>query len=161
MDWNPADGTGPVHVPLGHVVANEKWRGSQLAQEMQGHKPWQFPSHPPFPLCNSISKTESTKTACPPEGAPVPHGDFPFQVQEQAREPSRNPFLRKRRSVLSEASLVRTVQQIPGVGRVKAPLLLQRFSSIQRLSNASIQELEPVVGQAAAQHIHAFFTQLR
>nr|XP_044997302.1 Fanconi anemia core complex-associated protein 24-like [Jaculus jaculus] len=66
-------------------------------------------------------------------------------VQEQAREPSRNPFLRKRRSVLSEASLVRTVQQIPGVGRVKAPLLLQRFSSIQRLSNASTQELEPVV----------------
>lgn len=36
MDRNPPDGTGPVHVPLGHVVANEKWRGSQLAQGMQG-----------------------------------------------------------------------------------------------------------------------------
>uniref|UniRef100_A0A2K5D155 Fanconi anemia core complex-associated protein 24 pseudonuclease domain-containing protein n=1 Tax=Aotus nancymaae TaxID=37293 RepID=A0A2K5D155_AOTNA len=31
----PPDGMGPVHVPLGHVLANEKWHGSQLAQEMQ------------------------------------------------------------------------------------------------------------------------------
>lgn len=36
MERNPSGGTRPVHVPLGHIVANEKWRGSQLAQEMQG-----------------------------------------------------------------------------------------------------------------------------
>uniref|UniRef100_A0A2I3G6Q3 Fanconi anemia core complex-associated protein 24 pseudonuclease domain-containing protein n=1 Tax=Nomascus leucogenys TaxID=61853 RepID=A0A2I3G6Q3_NOMLE len=35
MEKNPPEDTGPVHVPLGHIVANEKWRGSQLAQEMQ------------------------------------------------------------------------------------------------------------------------------
>uniref|UniRef100_A0A8C4MSR6 FA core complex associated protein 24 n=1 Tax=Equus asinus TaxID=9793 RepID=A0A8C4MSR6_EQUAS len=35
MEGKPADGRGPVHVPFGHIVANEKWRGSQLAQEMQ------------------------------------------------------------------------------------------------------------------------------
>ncbi|KAL2762526.1 Fanconi anemia core complex-associated protein 24 isoform 2 [Daubentonia madagascariensis] len=82
-------------------------------------------------------------------------------VQEQTKEPSKNPFLRKKRAQLSELSLLRTVQQIPGVGKVKAPLLLQKFPSIQQLSNASIQELERVVGQAAAQQIHAFFTQSR
>lgn len=80
-------------------------------------------------------------------------------VQEQTREPSKNPFLRKKRSRLSEFSLVQTVQQIPGVGKVKAPLLLQKFPSIQQLSNASIQELEEVVGRAVAQQIHTFFTQ--
>ncbi|XP_055450804.1 Fanconi anemia core complex-associated protein 24 isoform X1 [Psammomys obesus] len=36
MERNPSGGTGPIHVPLGYIVANEKWRGSQLAQEMQG-----------------------------------------------------------------------------------------------------------------------------
>ncbi|VCX30597.1 unnamed protein product, partial [Gulo gulo] len=36
MARNPPEGTGPMHVPFGHVVANEKWRGSQLAQGMQG-----------------------------------------------------------------------------------------------------------------------------
>lgn len=85
--------------------------------------------------------------------------NFPTQVQEQTREPSKNPFLRKKRSRLSEFSLVQTVQQIPGVGKVKAPLLLQKFPSIQQLSNASIQELEEVVGRAVAQQIHTFFTQ--
>lgn len=80
-------------------------------------------------------------------------------VQEQTREPSKNPFLRKKRSMLSESSLVQTVQQIPGVGKVKAPLLLQKFPSIQQLSNASTQELEEVVGRTVAQQIHTFFTQ--
>ncbi|XP_017197702.1 Fanconi anemia core complex-associated protein 24 isoform X3 [Oryctolagus cuniculus] len=82
-------------------------------------------------------------------------------VQEQTKEPSKNPFLRKKRTQLSEPHLLRTVQQIPGVGKVKAPLLLQKFPTLQQLSNASIPELEPVVGQAVAQQIHAFFTQAR
>lgn len=82
-------------------------------------------------------------------------------VQEQTKEPSKNPVLRRKRAVISEPALLRTVQRIPGVGKVKAPLLLQRFPSIQQLSNASVQELEPVVGQAVARHVHAFFTQPR
>ncbi|XP_048951931.1 Fanconi anemia core complex-associated protein 24 isoform X7 [Canis lupus baileyi] len=36
MARNPAGSTGPVHVPIGHVVANDRWRGSQLVQGMQG-----------------------------------------------------------------------------------------------------------------------------
>ncbi|XP_030889926.1 Fanconi anemia core complex-associated protein 24 isoform X2 [Leptonychotes weddellii] len=79
-------------------------------------------------------------------------------VQEQTKEPSKNPFLSKKRAQIPELSLLRTVQQIPGVGKVKAPLLLQKFPSIQQLSNASTRELEPVVGQAVAQHVQAFFT---
>nr|XP_021585759.2 Fanconi anemia core complex-associated protein 24 [Ictidomys tridecemlineatus] len=83
------------------------------------------------------------------------------QVQEQSKEPSKNPFLKKKRALLSEPYLLRTVQQIPGVGKVKASLLLQKFPSIHELSNASVQELELVVGQVVAQQIHTFFTQSR
>uniref|UniRef100_A0A671U2Y6 FA core complex associated protein 24 n=1 Tax=Sparus aurata TaxID=8175 RepID=A0A671U2Y6_SPAAU len=46
------------------------------------------------------------------------------------------------------------VQQVPGVGRVKALSLLQHFSSIQQLCNAAPTELEPIVDQAAAQQTH-------
>lgn len=107
-------------------------------------------------------KTNFKKTASPPEGAHVLFLSFAVQVQEQTKEPSKNPLLRKKRALLlSEPSLLRTVQQIPGVGKVKAPLLLQKFPSIQQLSNASIRELEQVVGQAVAKQIHAFFTQPR
>ncbi|XP_036886705.1 Fanconi anemia core complex-associated protein 24 isoform X2 [Sturnira hondurensis] len=82
-------------------------------------------------------------------------------VLEQTKEPSKNPFLKKKQALISEPSLLRTVQQIPGVGKVKASLLLQKFPSIQRLSNAAVPELEQVIGHAAAQQIHAFFTQAR
>ncbi|MGH0147393.1 UNVERIFIED_CONTAM: hypothetical protein FKN15_059801 [Acipenser sinensis] len=45
------------------------------------------------------------------------------------------------------------VQQIPGVGKVKALALLQQFPSIHQLSNATTEELEVVVGRTIAQQI--------
>nr|XP_012630613.1 Fanconi anemia core complex-associated protein 24 isoform X1 [Microcebus murinus]XP_012630614.1 Fanconi anemia core complex-associated protein 24 isoform X1 [Microcebus murinus]XP_020138832.1 Fanconi anemia core complex-associated protein 24 isoform X1 [Microcebus murinus] len=212
MERVPPDGPGPVHVPLGHIVASEKWRGSQLAQEMQGKIKLIFEDGltPDFYLSNRscilyvteadlvagngyrkrlvrvrnssnlqgivvVEKTRMSEQYFPalqkftvldlgmvllPVANQMEASCLIVQlVQEQTREPSKNPFLRKKRALLSELSLLRTVQQIPGVGKVKAPLLLQKFPSIQQLSNASVQELEQVVGQAAAQQIHAFFTQ--
>ncbi|XP_076988360.1 Fanconi anemia core complex-associated protein 24 [Tamandua tetradactyla] len=215
MERTPSVGTGPVCVPLGHVVANEKWRGSQLAQEMQGKIKLIFEdglTPVDFHISNRscilyiteadlvagngyrkrlvrvrnasdlqgivlVEKTQMSEQyfsavqkftvldlgmVLLPVANQMEASCLIIQlVQEQAKEHSKNPFLRKKRPVLSEASLLRTVQQIPGVGKVKAPLLLQKFPSIQQLSNASIQELQQVVGQAAAQQIHTFFTQSR
>uniref|UniRef100_A0A8D1FG88 FA core complex associated protein 24 n=1 Tax=Sus scrofa TaxID=9823 RepID=A0A8D1FG88_PIG len=253
MEGNAPDGTGPVHVPFGHIVANEKWRGSQLAQGMQGrwapsmqllfcltplfkNVPPSFHSklmelfflsvfsgkiklifedgltpvdfYLPSRSCilyiteadlvagngyrkrlvrvrNStklqaivvVEKTQMSEQYFPaaqkftvldlgmvllPVANQIEAACLITQlVQEQTKEPSKNPVLRRKRAVISEPALLRTVQRIPGVGKVKAPLLLQRFPSIQQLSNASVQELEPVVGQAVARHVHAFFTQPR
>ncbi|XP_067292800.1 Fanconi anemia core complex-associated protein 24 [Pseudorasbora parva] len=72
-------------------------------------------------------------------------------------ESKENPFRRKSVSRLLEPVVLGLVQQIPGVGKVKAMLLLQRFPSIHQLGSASAHELEPIVGQATAQHITAFF----
>ncbi|XP_069385268.1 Fanconi anemia core complex-associated protein 24 [Paralichthys olivaceus] len=68
-----------------------------------------------------------------------------------------NPFRRSSLSRPLDPAVLAVVQQVPGVGRVKALALLQHFSSIQRLCSAGPAELEPVVGQAAAQQIHSFF----
>lgn len=215
MERNSPGGTGPVHVPLGHIVANEKWRGSQLAQELQGKVKLMFEEG--LPLADFYLSSRSCILYVTEADLVAGHGyrkrlvrvrnsghlqgivivektqiseqyfsavqkftvldlgmvllpvanqlEASFLiiqlVQEQTREPSRNPFLRKKRCVLSELSLVQTVQQIPGVGKVKAPLLLQKFPTIQQLSNASVQELQEVVGHAVAQQIHTFFTQPR
>ncbi|XP_068598112.1 Fanconi anemia core complex-associated protein 24-like [Brachionichthys hirsutus] len=71
---------------------------------------------------------------------------------------SRDDLFRRRNSFqLLDPLVLALVQQIPGVGRVRALALLQRFSSIQQLCNSAPAELEPVVGQAAAQQIHEFF----
>ncbi|XP_014424975.1 Fanconi anemia core complex-associated protein 24 isoform X3 [Pelodiscus sinensis] len=82
-------------------------------------------------------------------------------VHEQSKDQTSNPFLRKKCSQLLEPSILRTVQQIPGVGKTKALLLLQQFVSIHQLCNASVQDLELVVGQAIAQQIHAFLSQTK
>ncbi|XP_023577291.1 Fanconi anemia core complex-associated protein 24 isoform X2 [Octodon degus] len=164
MNTNPSDSASPMHVPLGHIVANEKWRGSQLAQEMQGKIKLVFEdglTMVDFYLSSRSCILYITEADLVAGNGYRKRLVRVRNVQEQTKEPSKNPFLRKRRAALSEPFLLRTVQQIPGVGKVKALLLLQKFPSIQQLSNASIQELEPVVGQAAAQQIHAFFTQSR
>ncbi|XP_054245769.1 Fanconi anemia core complex-associated protein 24 [Indicator indicator] len=77
-------------------------------------------------------------------------------VRELSRERSSNPFLRKQYSQLAEPAVLRTVQQIPGVGKTKALLLLKRFRSIHHLCNASVKELELAVGQTAAQQVYRF-----
>lgn len=77
-----------------------------------------------------------------------------LQVHGEGRE---NPFRRKSSSRLLDPLVLALVQQIPGVGKVKALVLLRHFSSIQQLCNASPAELEPIVGQAGAQQIHSFF----
>ncbi|XP_046538204.1 Fanconi anemia core complex-associated protein 24 [Equus quagga] len=213
MEGKPADGRGPVHVPFGHIVANEKWRGSQLAQEMQGKIKLVFEADltpVDFYLSSRscilyvteadlvagngyrkrlvrvrnssnlqgivvVEKTQMSEQYFPavqkftvldlgmvllPVASQTEASCLLVQlVQEQAKEPSKNPFLRKKRPLISELSLLRTVQQIPGVGKTKAVLLLQKFPSIQQLSNASVPDLEPVVGPAVAQHVHGFFTQ--
>ncbi|NWX15306.1 FAP24 protein, partial [Aegotheles bennettii] len=79
-----------------------------------------------------------------------------FYVREQSKDHNSNPFLRKQCAQLAEPSVFRAVQQIPGVGKTKALLLLQQFGSIHRLCNASVKELELVVGQTVAQQIYTF-----
>lgn len=207
--------SGPVHVPFGHVVASEKWRGSELTKGMQGKIKLVFEddltpvdfylssracilyvTEADLVAGNSYRKrlvrvrnSSNLQGIVVVEKTPVSEQYFMAMqkftvldlgmvllpvasqteascliiqlVQEQTRETSKNPFLKNKRAPVSEPALLRTVQQISGVGKVKAPLLLQKFPSIQQLSNASVRELEQVVGQAAAQQVHAFFTRPR
>ncbi|XP_040894053.1 Fanconi anemia core complex-associated protein 24 [Toxotes jaculatrix] len=73
------------------------------------------------------------------------------------RDGRENPFRRASSSRLLDPVVLAVVQQVPGVGRVKALALLHHFSSIQQLCEAAPAEMEPIVGQAAAQQIHSFF----
>lgn len=84
-----------------------------------------------------------------------------FQVRKQAKDQASTLFLHKKAPQLLEPFVFQTVQQIPGVGKTKALLLLEHFGSLHQLCNASVQELELVVGHMLAQQIHMFFTQTK
>ncbi|XP_061201889.1 Fanconi anemia core complex-associated protein 24 [Neopsephotus bourkii] len=201
---------GSVVVPYGHVIANEKWRGSQIAQRLQGKIRLIFEDdlglvdfHISNRICilyiseadvvagdefkrrlvrfrnasslGGIVIIEKTQISDQYFSAvqklvvlelgmvllPVANQGEASQliiqlVGEQSKDHSSNPFLHKQRSGLAEPSMLRTVQQIPGVGKTKALRLLQQFGSIHRLCNASVEELQLVVGQRAAQQIRTF-----
>ncbi|XP_001367306.2 Fanconi anemia core complex-associated protein 24 isoform X2 [Monodelphis domestica] len=207
--------TGLLQVPFGHVIGSEKWRGSQLAQEMQGKIKLIFEeglAPVDFHLSNRfcilyiteadlvagnnykkrivqlrnasnlkgiiiVEKTQMSEqyfttvqkfvvlelgmTLLPVSNQMEASQLIIQLVHEQTKERNRNPFLKKKSCQLCESSVLQTVQQIPGVGKVMALLLLQEFPSIQKLSNASIQELERVVGHTLAEKMHTFFTQIR
>ncbi|XP_015729445.1 Fanconi anemia core complex-associated protein 24 [Coturnix japonica] len=202
---------GSVIVPYGHVVGNEKWRGSELARRLQGKTKLIFEDglglvdfHLSNRICvlyiseadlvagdefkrrlvrfrnasslGGIVIVEKTPLSEQYFSAvqklvvlqlgmvllPVANQEEASQlitqiVREQSKDHTSNPFIRKQCSQLVEASMFRTVQQIPGVGKTKALLLLQQFGSIHQICNASVKELEPVVGQTVAQQIHTFF----
>ena len=107
-------------------------------------------------IINNVPLVEGAYTAAAllQAGADLPN--VLLQVREQSKDHTSNPFLRKQCSQLAEASVFRTVQQIPGVGKTKALLLLQQFGSIHQICTASVKELELVVGQTVAQQIHTF-----
>ncbi|NXA26919.1 FAP24 protein, partial [Ibidorhyncha struthersii] len=214
---------GSVVVPYGHVIGNEKWRGSEIAQRLQGKIKLIFEDGlglVDFHLSNRtcilyiseadlvagdefkrrlvrfrnasslggiviVEKTqisdqyflavqklvvlelgmvllpvanqgEASQLIIQLVSFIVTYGLVLLQVREQSKDHNSNPFLRKQCSQLAEASVFRTVQQIPGVGKTKALLLLQQFGSIHRLCNASVKELELVVGQTVAQQIYTF-----
>ncbi|XP_028306338.1 Fanconi anemia core complex-associated protein 24 isoform X2 [Gouania willdenowi] len=75
-------------------------------------------------------------------------------VQSESRE---NCFRARSAGRLWDPLVLSVVQQLPGVGRVKALALLKNFSSLQQICNAAPAALEPVVGQSVAEQIHGFF----
>ncbi|XP_064015921.1 Fanconi anemia core complex-associated protein 24 [Pogoniulus pusillus] len=201
---------GSIVVPYGHAVGNEKWRGSEIAQRLQGKIRLIFEDglglvdfHLSSRTCilyiseadlvagdefkrrlvrfrnasslRGIVIVEKTRISDQYFMAvqklvvlelgmvllPVANQGEASQlitqlVRELSRDRGSNPFLRKQCPQLAEAAVLRTVQQIPGVGKTKALLLLQRFGSIHQLCNASVKELELVVGQTAAQQMYRF-----
>ncbi|XP_057256116.1 Fanconi anemia core complex-associated protein 24 [Pezoporus wallicus] len=201
---------GSVVVPYGHVIGNEKWRGSEIAQRLQGKIRLIFEDdlglvdfHISNRICilyiseadlvagdefkrrlvrfrnasslGGVVIVEKTQISDQyflavqkfvvlelgmvllPVGNQGEASQLIIQlVRDQSKDHSSNPFLHKQRSRLAEPSVFRMVQQIPGVGKTKALLLLQQFGSIHRLCNASIEELELLVGQTAAQQIYTF-----
>ncbi|XP_015743405.1 Fanconi anemia core complex-associated protein 24 isoform X1 [Python bivittatus] len=204
---------GAVNVPFGHVIGHEKWKGSQIAQEMQGkikliledglgvvdfHLPNRscvlYVSEADLVAGNGFKRRlVRFRNACNLQGivlvekTQISNQYFPevqkFVVlelgmtllpvasQKEAAQlivqlvheqtKSSNPFHSKKSTKFLESSVFHTVQQIPGVGKTKALLLLENFGNLHQLCNASVQELERIVGHSLAQQIHTFFTQTK
>ncbi|KAM6973098.1 Fanconi anemia core complex-associated protein 24 [Aplochiton taeniatus] len=195
--------------PYGHVIADEKWRGSVLVQNFKGSVKAIFEKelgvldfHLHNKRCilyisesdivtgnsykrklvryrNANSTFQETvfveKTTVTEQNFSVIQKFVVFELgltllpvggqieaaqlisQMVNMEGKENPFCRMSVSRLLDPVVMSLVQQIPGVGKIKAMALLQHFSSIHQLGNAEFHQLDSVVGQATAQNIYNFF----
>lgn len=195
--------------PYGHVIADEKWRGSVLVQGFKGSvrailekELGVLDFHLPNMRCilyvsesdivtgnnykrklvryrNANTKFQETvlveKTRVTEQSFSAIQKFVVFELgltmlpvasqieasqlicQMVNMESKENPFRRKSVSRLLDPVVMSLVQQIPGVGKVKAMALLQHFSSIHQLCNADYHQLDLIVGQVTAQNICNFF----
>ncbi|SET47526.1 Excinuclease ABC subunit C [Natronincola peptidivorans] len=80
---------------------------------------------------------------------------FVAKVQEEAHRFA----ITYHRSLRKETTLLSILQEIPGVGEKKRKALMKHFKSIDRIKEASIEELLEVeqINKTVAENIHAFF----
>lgn len=97
------------------------------------------------------------------EDAPIPfdRNSLAFRLILQIREETHRTaveFHRKRREKRDFSS---ELSEIPMIGDKRKMKLLRSFGSIERIANASVDELKPFVGQAAANAIVGHFERQR
>ncbi|XP_064640536.1 Fanconi anemia core complex-associated protein 24-like isoform X2 [Lineus longissimus] len=77
-------------------------------------------------------------------------------VEHKSTGSSPNPFRIKRKGPTIDSSLLATVQLIPGLGAVKAKLLLGKFKSLKEIVAASEKDLSECVGKSTAVSVRSF-----
>ncbi|MEO7658879.1 MAG: helix-hairpin-helix domain-containing protein, partial [Pyrinomonadaceae bacterium] len=92
---------------------------------------------------------------------PFDRNSLAFRMILQIREETHKTaieFHRKRREKRDFSS---ELSEIPGIGEKRKLKLLREFGSIERIANASLEELKPFVGQKAACEISGHFKRQR
>lgn len=69
-----------------------------------------------------------------------------------------NPFrVRRRQNNIPDQLVLSTLEQVPGLGGVRATALLEKFGSIENVAAAEEKALAEVVGAGVARSVHNFF----
>jgi excinuclease ABC subunit C len=107
----------------------------------------------------ALAKREETLFVKGKEDEPInlPPGDPLLHLVQRIRDESHRfavTYHRKRRELRDRHS---EIEEIPGVGPRRKEKLLRNFGSLQRVSEATVEELKPYVGLPTAAKIVAYF----
>jgi excinuclease ABC subunit C len=80
-----------------------------------------------------------------------------LHVVQQIRDEAHRFAVTFHRTRRNAARLTSELSQVPGVGEKTVGKLLRSFGSLERIRNASIEELSQVVGPAAARKLKSHF----
>lgn len=91
----------------------------------------------------------------------IPRSDYSLRMVQRIRDEAHRFAVTYFRNLHSKNSLQSLLNGIDGIGKRKAVALMQKFSNIDRIMNASVEELAETegIGEALAAKIKAYFNE--
>jgi len=80
-----------------------------------------------------------------------------LKIIQQLRNEAHRFGIEHHRNKRSKSALNTELETIPGIGEKTIVTLLKHFKSVKRLTNVSINELEPVIGKSKAEIIFSYY----
>lgn len=116
---------------------------------------------PDIDLCSLAKKEEILFSPAHPEGLRLDPASPALKLIQQVRDEAHRfaiTFHRQRRQKKTFSS---ELDRLPGVGPVRKKKLLAAFHNLERIKNATVEELARVVGEKTASAIKSHFSQNR
>ena len=80
-----------------------------------------------------------------------------LKIIQQLRNEAHRFGIEHHRNRRSKGALTTELDLIPGIGEQSIVELMKQFKTVKRISNASLEELEPVIGASRAKKILDFY----
>ena len=92
------------------------------------------------------------------ESVKIPHRDYSLKMLQRIRDEAHRFAITYFRKLHSKRNLQSVLTEIDGVGKVKRLALLDKFGTLDKIMNASVEELSAVDGisLALAQKIYEY-----
>ncbi|MDE7380155.1 MAG: excinuclease ABC subunit UvrC [Clostridia bacterium] len=110
-------------------------------------------------LVSIAKQEEEIFTLHSPDSVRIPRSDYSLRMVQRIRDEAHRFAVTYFRNLHSKNSLKSVLSEIEGVGKRKAVALMDRFSNIEKIMNASEEELASTegIGPALAKKIKAYF----
>jgi excinuclease ABC subunit C len=97
------------------------------------------------------------------ENTPIPfdRNSLAFRLVLQIREETHKTALEFHRKRREKRDFTSELSEIPGIGNIRKMQLLKKFGSIERIANADVEQLKPIIGNKAATALFAHFERQR
>lgn len=109
-------------------------------------------------LISLAKREEEVFTLYSDESVKIPHRDFSLKMLQRIRDEAHRFAITYFRNLHSKRNLQSVLSEIDGVGKVKRMALLEKFGTLDKIMNASVEELAEVKGisKSIAQNIYDY-----
>jgi excinuclease ABC subunit C len=110
-------------------------------------------------LISLAKREEEVFTLTSDESIKIPHRDFALKMLQRIRDEAHRFAITYFRNLHSKRNLESVLCEIDGVGKVKRIALMEKFTTLDRIMNASVEELASTegIGEKLAIKIKQYF----